>query len=63
MASAETAHKRPETSPLREDRPEWSNPELKELGNLRDFVRTGHAYGKSVLVTDGNAMAGGESMP
>jgi len=41
----------------------WKTPTLDELGNLRDFVRTGHAYGKSVLTDDGNAMAGGESMP
>lgn len=41
----------------------WQRPKLDELGNLRDFVRTGHAYGKSVLTDDGNAMAGGESMP
>jgi len=43
-------------------RPAWSRPKLDELGNLRDFVRVGHAYGKSVLMDDGNAEAGGESM-
>jgi hypothetical protein len=41
----------------------WRSPRLEELGNLRDFVRVGHAFGKSVLTDDGNADAGGESMP
>jgi hypothetical protein len=63
MASVDTGHNRSETTPDREDRREWCNPELKELGNLKDFVQTGHAFGKSVLINDGNAMAGGESMP
>jgi len=40
----------------------WNRPKLDELGNLRDFVRVGHAFGKSVLINDGNADAGGESM-
>ena len=41
----------------------WRRPRLQELGNLRDFVRVGNAFGKSVLENDGNAEAGGESMP
>ena len=45
------------------EKPIWRSPKVNELGNLRNFVRTGHAFGKSKLETDGNAMAGGESMP
>ena len=41
---------------------EWREPSVQELGNLRDFVRSGRAYGKSVARTDGNAKAGNESM-
>lgn len=43
-------------------KPEWRQPAVKELGNLRDFVRSGNAFGKSVLTTDGASMAGAESM-
>jgi hypothetical protein len=43
-------------------KPEWRQPAVQELGNLRDFVRTGAALGKSVLMTDGASMAGNESM-
>ena len=43
-------------------KPEWRHPSVQELGNLRDFVRTGNAFGKSVLTTDGASMAGNESM-
>ena len=41
---------------------EWREPSVQELGNLRDFVRTGNAFGKSVVRTDGQSMAGNESM-
>lgn len=40
----------------------WSSPRLQELGNLSDFVKVGHAFGKSQVTDDGNAEAGGESM-
>ncbi|HUF47555.1 MAG TPA: hypothetical protein VMM93_07030 [Vicinamibacterales bacterium] len=40
----------------------WRSPELRELGNLRDFVRTGHAFGKSGAPADGASDPGGESM-
>lgn len=40
----------------------WHSPKVEELGNLRDFVKTGNAFGKSVLTTDGQSMAGNESM-
>jgi hypothetical protein len=43
-------------------KPEWRQPNVQELGNLRDFVRSGVANGKSVINTDGNSMAGNESM-
>lgn len=40
----------------------WHSPKVEQLGNLRDFVKTGNAFGKSVLTTDGESMAGNESM-
>jgi hypothetical protein len=40
----------------------WNRPTIEEMGTLRDFVRVGNAFGKSALVNDGNAEAGGESM-
>jgi hypothetical protein len=43
-------------------RPVWRTPHLEPLGNLRDFVRTGGANGKSGPDADGNAMLGGEAM-
>jgi hypothetical protein len=45
-----------------EQKPEWRAPSVQELGNLRDFVRTGNAFGKSIVTTDGQSMAGNESM-
>lgn len=45
-----------------ESRPVWRSPHVEELGNLRDFVRSGVANGKSILTTDGDSMAGNESM-
>jgi len=44
-------------------KPEWRAPKLDALGNLRDFVRTGHAYGKSGGTADGSSTPGGETMP
>jgi hypothetical protein len=46
----------------KEARPAWRTPQVEELGNLRDFVRSGVANGKSILTTDGDSMAGNESM-
>jgi hypothetical protein len=43
-------------------KPEWRQPNVQELGNLRDFVRTGTANGKSGFSTDGQSMAGNEAM-
>jgi len=40
----------------------WHSPKVEELGNLRDFVKSGNAFGKSVLAADGESMAGAESM-
>ena len=40
----------------------WRSPRLEELGNLREFVRTGQANGKSGAPSDGASMPGGESM-
>jgi hypothetical protein len=40
----------------------WLSPKLQELGNLRDFVRTGNANGKSGAFGDGKSMCGGEAM-
>ncbi len=48
---------------VRAAKAEWRSPRLEELGNLKDFVRSGQAYGKSIQTTDGNSMAGNESMP
>lgn len=45
------------------DRKAWHSPRLEELGNLRDFVQSGNAYGKSIQTTDGESMAGNESNP
>ncbi len=42
--------------------PLWHAPKLRELGNLRDFVRVGNAIGKSGDAMDGNALCGGEAM-
>ncbi len=40
----------------------WSRPRVTELGNLRDFVRSGQANGKSGAMVDGSSMAGNETM-
>jgi hypothetical protein len=49
-------------STLGTERALWHAPKLQELGNLRDFVRTGHASGKSGTFGDGQANCGGEAM-
>jgi hypothetical protein len=46
----------------RSEKPVWRTPELRELGNLRTFVQTGHAYGKSGGPGDGSSDPGGEQM-
>lgn len=43
-------------------KPEWRQPAVHELGNLRDFVRSGQANGKSGIGPDGMSMAGNEAM-
>ena len=43
-------------------KPEWRSPKLEELGNLRDFVQTGGAFGKSGVTNDGSSEPGGEMM-
>ena len=40
----------------------WRSPKLRELGNLRSFVQTGHAFGKSGGPGDGSSDPGGEQM-
>lgn len=39
---------------------EWRTPKLEQVGNLRDFVRTGGAHGKTGSVSDGSSSPGGE---
>jgi hypothetical protein len=41
----------------------WRRPKLEELGNIRQFVQSGQANGKSHLNEDGSSMAGNEAMP
>jgi hypothetical protein len=45
-----------------ESQKQWQKPAVHELGNLRDFVRTGTALGKSSTHTDGGSMPGHEAM-
>jgi hypothetical protein len=40
---------------------EWRAPRLEELGNLRSFVRSGNAFGKSGGFPDGCSNPGGET--
>jgi hypothetical protein len=40
----------------------WRSPKLQELGNLRTFVQTGQANGKSGTISDGCSDPGGEKM-
>jgi hypothetical protein len=41
----------------------WRSPRLEQVGNLRDFVREGNAFGKSGPGTDGTTSGNNESMP
>lgn len=41
---------------------EWRRPQVEELGHLRDFVRSGHAFGKSGGPADGSSSGNDESM-
>jgi hypothetical protein len=50
------------TLPQEGAKPTWRSPKLEELGNLRDFVQAGNAFGKSLGSGDGNADPGGEKM-
>ena len=50
------------TPPAQGQKPMWRRPQLEELGNLRDFVQAGNAYGKSGPNTDGSSEPGGEMM-
>ena len=43
-------------------KPVWRSPKLEELGNLRDFVQAGNAFGKSNGPSDGGSDPGGEKM-
>ena len=43
-------------------KPVWQSPKLQELGNIRRFVQTGNANGKSGTFIDGSSMCGGEAM-
>jgi hypothetical protein len=44
------------------EKPVWQSPKLQELGNIRRFVQTGNANGKSGTFIDGSSMCGGEAM-
>jgi hypothetical protein len=44
-------------------KPVWRSPRLEELGNLRDFVQAGNAFGKTGGPSDGSSEPGGEAMP
>lgn len=50
------------TPPQPEPKTAWRSPKLEELGNLRDFVQTGNAFGKSGVNADGSSDPGGEMM-
>ena len=50
------------TPPQAGAKPAWHSPKLEELGNLRDFVQTGNAFGKSGVNADGSSDPGGEMM-
>ena len=50
------------TPPEEGARPMWRSPKLEELGNLRDFVQAGNAFGKSLGPGDGSSEPGGEKM-
>ena len=50
------------STPASGDKPAWRTPRLQELGNLRSFVQSGNAFGKSGAPGDGESDPGGESM-
>ena len=41
---------------------QWRSPKLQELGNLRSFVQSGNAFGKSGTIADGCSDPAGEKM-
>ena len=43
-------------------KPVWRSPKLQEIGNLRDFVREGNAFGKSGPCADGMTSGNNEAM-
>ena len=43
-------------------KPVWRSPRLEEIGNLRDFVREGNAFGKSGPGADGSTSGNDEAM-
>ena len=57
-----TGTNRPTASQTTASKRAWQSPRLEELGNLREFVRSGQANGKSGAPADGASMPGGESM-
>jgi len=42
---------------------DWEKPKFLRLGNLKEFVQTGNAFGKSGICADGSSMPGGETKP
>jgi hypothetical protein len=38
----------------------WQKPEVREMGYLKDFVRSGHAFGKSGPSIDGSSSGNDE---
>jgi hypothetical protein len=45
---------------VEDTRPRWQSPTLRELGNLRDFVRAGQGCGKTGPNIDGVSGANDE---
>lgn len=43
-------------------KPVWQSPRLQQIGNLRDFVREGNAFGKSGACADGMTSGNNEAM-
>jgi hypothetical protein len=61
MARRETGRTGSAPTLDRDDKRDWCSPELRELGNLTDFVQSGNAFGKSSTHSDGMSMPGGEA--
>lgn len=55
-------NRKDDVTPKSGPKPVWRSPKLEELGNLRDFVQSGNAFGKSGVNTDGSSEPGGEMM-